>query len=100
MKVADAAAIAGVVAEEFVELVERHRAALHVAVRPRLFEQFDQLIARHRRFRADRTEHALVRELDYGVAEVEEEPGLFHRATSGRRQTSAARSLRCTRSKG
>src|SRR3954453_3085899 len=79
MKVADAAAVAGVIAEEFVELVERHRAALHVAIRAWLFEQLDKLVARHRRLRADRTQHALVGQLDDGVAEVEQEPGVFHR---------------------
>src|SRR4051794_1933225 len=100
MKVADAAVIAGVIAQEFIELIERHRAALHVAIRARLLEELDQLVARHRRLGADRPQHALVGEFDHGVAEVEEEPGVFHWATSGRHQTSARRSLRYTRWKG
>src|SRR5205823_3563185 len=48
VKVADAAAISGAVAEELVELPERDGAALHVAIAAGVLEQIDQLIARDR----------------------------------------------------
>jgi hypothetical protein len=68
-------AIAGLVAEEVVELAERDRAALHVPIAARLLEDLDQLVAPDGRVAADVRDHPLVGELDQAVAEVEKEPG-------------------------
>src|SRR5207244_3396765 len=59
VEVADRAAIAGAVAEEFIELVEVDRAALQIAVRARLLEHLHQLVARDRRVLADVLQHPL-----------------------------------------
>src|SRR5207247_3429839 len=73
VEVPDRTAVAGALANEFVELVEIDRAALQIAIGARLLEQTDQLIARGRGVGADVLQHPLVSELDDGVAEVEVE---------------------------
>src|SRR5205823_2609688 len=77
LKIVKRSAISGLVGEELVELLERNLAALHVTIGARRLEKIDQLVARHRRAPADVLQHPLVRELDDGVAEVEDEPGHF-----------------------
>src|SRR6202008_2337211 len=79
VELADRAAISGPVAEHFVELPERHGAALHVAIRPGRFEKLHQIVARDRGIAADVLQHPLIGELDQRIAEVEEEPGDGHR---------------------
>src|SRR5438552_10323103 len=82
VKVADAAAVSGAVAEELVKLPERDGAALHVAISAGILEQINQLIARDRRLGADGLQHSLVCELQNRVAEVEEKPLLFRHGFS------------------
>src|SRR5258706_815677 len=78
VKLADRASVTGMVAETLVELVKRDRSPLDSPIRHRLLEQFDELVPRDGGIGADRRQHTLVRELDDGVAEVEEEAGFWH----------------------
>src|SRR6266542_1155794 len=68
-------AISRLVAEKLMKIGEAHRAAFQVAVGARGLEQLHELIASHCSTFADVLQHALVRQLDDCVAEVEDEPG-------------------------
>ena len=78
MELARRTAISGLVADVVVELEERHASALEVAIPAGVLQDVDQLVARDRRIATDVLQHPLVRELDQGVAEVEDEPGDGH----------------------